>query len=214
MILLLKNVDGVIDMKRFLFLIWCRIRRWYWKLYSLPFWNTIQHHYRACFKKKQRSYDMDSNSYNFLFLLPKKSYDVSVDKRVWSRATKKIKEDYRIPDHTSLKVLSKAMGDYYKDLFSNPLPMFGIYVDGYVWSPIKDSLPDHYIIPDPASSQIFETMAADTYNYLFASHIPARGVIVDSKVMKNITAVLPKNYILPDDTILNILKNIERKVDV
>jgi hypothetical protein len=154
--------------------------------------------------KKQPSYDVDGNLFNFLFLSTAPSL-VLADSRVWNRTAKRLPEGYNIPDRDSLQVLLQMSGDYYGQLFSNNKPMYGVYVDSSIWKSIKNALPDQYVIPDPSSIRILEPMRGDYFNYLFTSPPSAPGIVVYGNVWKKISIALPADFRLPDFTTIDIL---------
>lgn len=186
------------------------IRHWignrYCKLRSMSIWGRIYYFYASHFGRKW-SYQVDANSYNFLFLSPRPSFELFVDSRVWNRASERLPERYTIPDRVSLEVLFPMTGQCYDSLFSNPLPMWGIYVNGSVWMRIKEALPEQYVIPDPASIRVLQPMTADYYNSLFTKPVSHPGIVVDGKVWGRIAGALPQDFRFPDSGTVETLKN-------
>lgn len=188
---------------------WMRDRRWI--SYPAYAWRNMKRLYHLHFRKN-KSYDVDGNLYNFLFHSPAPSLGILVDYRVWDIAAKRLPKEYRIPNKALLDVLLPMNGDYYSTLFSNSLPMRGKYVDGSVWKRIKTNLPEKYIIPDSSSIRIMEPMTAAYYDSLFTSRVNTPGIIVDGKVWGQITDKLPQSYRLPDPVTLNVLNKNKRVV--
>lgn len=149
-------------MKRFIALIRRSIRNLYWIVYSMPLWDQLRRLIDLYFKKQQ-SYYVDGNLFNFLFLSPKPSL-VLTNSKVWNRIAKRLPEGYAIPDRDALQVLLQMTGDYYGELISNNKPMYGVYVDSSIWKSVKNMLPEQYVIPDPSLIWILEPMRGDYYN--------------------------------------------------
>ncbi|SEC70354.1 hypothetical protein [Paenibacillus sp. GP183] len=190
-------------MKRFTALIRRSIRNRYWIIYSMPLWDQLRRLIDLYFKKQQ-SYDVDGNLFNFLFLSPIPIL-VLADSRVWNRTAERMPEGYAIPDRDTLQVLLEMSGDYYGELFSNHKPMYGVYVDSSIWKSLKNALPEQYVIPDPSSIRILEPMRGDFYNFLFTSSPSLPGIVVDGKVWRQISTALPADFRLPDFTTVDIL---------
>lgn len=198
-------------MQRFYVLIRRWVRDWYQAFRLMPTWGYMQLLYDSYFKKN-KSYDVDGNLYNFLFLSPPPSLDILVDRRVWDRAAERLPEGYCIPDKGMLDVLLPMAGDYYGTLFSNSLPMWGVYVDGSVWKRTKANLPEQYIIPDPSSIRILQPMTAADYDSLFTARVNTPGIVLDGKAWGQIADVLPQGYRLPDPVTLDVLNKNKRVV--
>jgi hypothetical protein len=189
------------------------MRNWYWNLRTMPIWDRLWQFYESRFRKEQ-SYAVDGNLYNFLFLSPPPSLDIFADSRVWNRATEGLPKGYTIPDRASLDVLLPMTGDYYGALFSNPLPMRGVYVEGSVWKRILAAKHEQYAIPDPASIQVLKPMTADYYNHLFTTSVSSPGIVVDGKKWGQIAAALPQGFRLPDSITVDALNKNKRGMRV